>query len=514
MEAGISEEKIYPLENRDAYVFKEGDTINAGGIELKIGKHFLSGWYDAKKEDGENVLYYRGNCGLWKNLPGSSVLPEILACSEKEIIISKNIEYKKYEFKIPSEKKDIDEIVEYLLEIAEMMRSFNKKNLSVPYINTDSIYIYKNKIKLNILPALCEISQKMYSSKYAAAPEVLRHETATGKEGAYILGLLAVKFLTGKIINPLNYISNIGVPGFPQFIARTLADAEERFTVEESFNYLKNISEERREPVRFDVGTSSTVGLNKDRLLDEDSCGFIIENTISSKGKKTLLRACLADGMGGMAAGEIASKAAVNGFLKTEADPSCELNELALYLAWQANKSVFDYLEGKDGGCTFTGVVFKNETFSLAHVGDSRAYLWTGSKTEPELIRLTKDHSYVALMVSSGNMTEEEAENSPDRNRILKSLGSIKNRQDDYIDDLQKTLGKKTEILGKGDMLIIVCDGIWSEIGREDLINILNGAVNYNNKMNGAQCAADALVALAVEKGAGDNASALIIKRI
>lgn len=522
MESGISEEKIYPLENYDIYVLKEGDTINTGYIELKIEKPFLSGWYDAKKKDGENVLYYRGNCGLWKNLPESSMLPEILACSEKEIIISKNIEYKKYEFKIPSEKKDIDEIIKYLLEIAEIIRDFSKKNLSVLYINADSIYTYKNKIKLNIFPELCEINQKMYSAKDAVAPEVLRHETATCKEGAYIIGLLAVKFLTGKTINPYDYdginalsyiLNNIDVPGFPQFIAKTLVNAEERFTVEESFDYLKNILEERKLPVRFDVGMSSTVGLNKDRLLDEDSCGFIIENTIFSKGRKILLRACLADGMGGMAAGEVASKAAVNGFLKAEVDPSRELNELALYLAWQANKSVFDYLEGKDGGCTFTGVVFKNATFSLVHVGDSRAYLWTGSKSEPELIRLTEDHSYVALMVSSGNMTEEEAKKSPDRNKILKSLGSIKNRQDDYIDDLQKTLGKKTEILEKGDMLVIICDGIWSEIEREDLINILNGTVNYN-KIKDAQCIADALVALAVKKGAHDNASAFIVKRI
>jgi protein phosphatase len=438
-------------------------------------------------------------------------------------------EYKKYEFVIPSKKEEISGIVRYILEIAEMIAAFNKKNLSVLYINPDSLYIYKNKIKLNILPDVCEIGKKMYSPRDFVAPEVLMHESATGKEGVYVLGLLAYKFLTGETINSYNvdvnisnYISNIGIPGFPQFIAKTLAKAEERFNIEEALNYLKNIEEERKIPVRFDIGMSSTVGLNTDRPIDEDSCGYAIENTLDFKGRTVLLRACLADGMGGMAAGELASKAAVEGFLKIpegSADFSAGLNDLVLDMAWRANNNVFDELAGKDGGCTFIGVVFKNEMFALAHVGDSRAYLWTGSKAkaelEPELIKLTKDHSYVALMISSGNMTEEEAKNSSDRNKILKSLGIVRNRQDEYFDDLQKTIGKKTEILEKDDLLLIVCDGIWSEIEEKDFKAILNDSVNsVQNRTPDAQYIADALVAAAVEKGASDNASALIIKRI
>ena len=526
MRGSALEEKMYSVET-GIRPLKEGDVVTIGNIELKIEKSFFSGWHIAcirgktsGREKGEEVLYYRGNCGLWKNPIESSVLPEILACTEDEIIISKNIEYEKYEFKIPSTKKDIDQIVRYMLDIAEMTETFNKKKLSALYINPDSLYTYNNKIKLNILPDICEIGNKMYSPRDFVAPEVLMHESATGKEGVYVLGLLAYKFLTGETINSydvniLHYISNIKIPGFPQFIAKTLAKAEERFNNEEALNYLKNIEEERKIPVRFDIGMSSTVGLNIDRLIDEDSCGYVIENTLDFKGKTVLLRACLADGMGGMAAGELASKAAVEGFLKTPVGLSFELNDLVLDMAWRANKNVFDELAGKDGGCTFIGVVFKNETFALAHVGDSRAYLWTGSKAEPELIKLTKDHSYVALMISSGNMTEEEAKNSSDRNKILKSLGIVRNRQDEYFDDLQKTIGKKTEILEKGDLLLIVCDGIWSEIDEKDFKEILNDGVNpVRSRTPDAQYIADALAALTVERGASDNASALIIKRI
>ena len=80
---------------------------------------------------------------------------------------------------------------------------------------------------------------------------------------------------------------------------------------------------------------------------------------------------------------------------------------------------------------------------------------------------------------------------------------------------MQKTIGKKTEILEKGDLLLIVCDGIWSEIEEKDFKAILNDGVNsVQNRTPDAQYIADALVAAAVEKGASDNASALIIKRI
>jgi len=597
----VLEEKTYPIED-DAARFKYGDTFCVNNSELKLGAYLFAGWNIVYSSSGEELLYYEGDCELLKKFPQSPVLPEILYYSKNEAVIAdiRKLGYKQYKFTVPSEKEDINKIVCYLSDIAELIKNFKENDISVLYINPDSInidatntdvtnidvtntyvtntdatdLIYKrsHKIKLKIFPDVCEINKEMYSSKDMVAPEVLRRRKATGKEGVYVLGLLCVKFLTGKSLHPyddisiLNCIANIRIPGFPQFLSKTLTYSDERFTVEEAIDYLKNIAEEMKMPVRFDIGMSSTVGLNRDRLIDEDSCGFVIENTLNSGGKVLSVKACLADGMGGMAAGEVASKAAVNGFLKTEtdlftdADPD-DISNLALNLAWQANKNVFDSLNGKDGGCTFIGVVIKNENFVLVHVGDSRAYLWTGSKPNPELIRLTNDHSYVALMVASGNMTEEEAKNSPDRNKIVKSLGAVRNRQEGYIDDLQKTIGKKTEVLKNNDILILVCDGIWSEIGEDGirtvlsrcrttannhLKNHLNDYLNNNlnnhsdnnfeklenhldndnfdykkiNKINtndidiiDAQYIADLLVDSAVKHGASDNASALIIKR-
>jgi protein phosphatase len=537
------EEKIYSAASETQFL-KEGDIINAAGVNLKIDGPFIQGWHSAKNNAGESVLYYRGNCGLWKDILGCSALPDILLCTDNEIIISADKEYKKYEFKIPSSKKEIGLIVKYISDLAEIIKFFNEQRISLLYINPDSLYVYGDKIKLNILPDLSEIGKKMFSPRDFVAPEVLMHDIATGKEGVYLLGLIAYKFLTGDNISTYDidvpdYINDIKIPGFPQFLSRTLSRREERFDIDEAISYLKNINEERKAAVRFDIGISSTVGLNPDRLIDEDACGYVIENNMNFSEKKVVLKACLADGMGGMAAGEYASRAAVKGFLKSSENVenfSKDLNDIVMDSAWQANQRVFDELNGKDGGCTFIGIIFKNETFALAHAGDSRAYLWVNSESECKLKRLTKDHSYVSLMVSSGNMTEEEARISPDRNKILKSLGIVRNRQSEYFDDLQKTIGKKTENLNIGDIILIVCDGIWSELEDKDIMKILSGStcgigIEYSEAKNaeaknedgdvcgtinklGAQYIADALVSCAIEKGAPDNATALVIKRI
>ena len=499
-----------------------GDVLNVKGINISIKQPYIGNWYKAEKIDGEEVLYSNGNWSLWKNAPQFSLLPKILACSENDIIIDIVKECdSKLEFKPSLKKEYIDLIIYGLAEIAEIIKYFNDKKISVLYINPDSLYLCDGKLLLNLLPDLCEINKTTFSSKDFVAPEVFRHEKATGKEGVFVLGALIVKLFTGETINSYenetniaNYIANINIPGIPQFIAKTLTSAEYRFTPSEAADYLKSIIEERKLPVKFDVGMSSSVGLNEDRAIDEDSCGFAIENVLNSTGRSLLMRACLADGMGGMTAGDVASKAAVEGFLKNTANSFQEINGLALDLAWQANDNVFKCLGGKDGGCTFIGIVFKDNNFALAHVGDSRAYLFKTSENESKFICLTKDHSYVALMVSNGNMTEEEANNSPDRNKILKSLGSVRNRQEGYIDDLQKTTGKKTENLEKGDMLILVCDGIWSEITDGDFKKILNATGDKLNINADSQYIADILVDTAIKNGGRDNASALVIKRI
>lgn len=529
----IQEKKYqYPAKEKPGFL-SPGDLLNVGGIEITIKESYLENWYKverrAKDGDGGMLLYAKGNWSLWKNPPSSLLLPKILACTESEIIVApgKGCDTK-LEFKPHQNKEYAGLIIDGLAEIANMIKNFNDQKISVLYINPDSLYLCEGKIRLNLLPDLCEINNKAFSSKDLVAPEVFSHEKAAGKEGVFVLGALTVKLFTGETVNSYvsrndidNYIANINVPGIPQFVTRTLTNAEHRFMPVEALNYLKNIMAERKTPVKFDIGMSSSVGLNEDRAIDEDSCGFVLENALSSAGKTLLMRACLADGIGGMAAGEVASRAAVEGFLKPETeDKFKEISDLVLDLAWRANDNIFSCLNGKNGGCAFIGVVFKDETFSLANVGDSRAYMWKASNKndEPGLLRLTNDHSYVALMVSNGNMTEEEARVSPDRNKILKSLGTVRNRQENYIDDLQKITGKKTGNLEKGDMLILVCDGIWSEISDDEFKKILSdantdGLANININKD-AQYIADILVDAAIKSGGNDNASALVIKRI
>ena len=131
---------------------------------------------------------------------------------------------------------------------------------------------------------------------------------------------------------------------------------------------------------------------------------------------------CVCDGMGGHAAGEVASSIAVETIAKTAphtADPA-----LLGAAIEAANAAVIEAALnglGKPGmGCTATAAYIEGNTIAIAHVGDSRAYLLH----EGTLIRVTRDHSYVEELVDAGEITADEARVHPNRSVITRALGS------------------------------------------------------------------------------------------
>nr|WP_246351435.1 PP2C family serine/threonine-protein phosphatase [Deinobacterium chartae] len=257
---------------------------------------------------------------------------------------------------------------------------------------------------------------------------------------------------------------------------------------------------------RFAVGAATTVGLNPDRPVNEDAFGYSLRHLEAHEGSRLLLRACVADGMGGMAAGEVAARAAVEAFIggavPAPGDAGVQA-EWAVDLVWQANRRVLEALAGEDGGCAFSGVVLVGSRVALAHVGDTRVYL----RAAGGLRQLSRDHSLVAAMVASGMLTEEEAESSPDRNKILRSLGSVRQPQPDYVQGLSATQDEPTLELQPGEALVLLSDGVWGEVKPARLEQILA------EHQQDPQAAADALVRAALEAGAPDNATAVIVQR-
>ena len=270
-----------------------------------------------------------------------------------------------------------------------------------------------------------------------------------------------------------------------------LAPTSQRANPQEALDLLTKLSAAFEPRRRWLVASSSTVGISPDRATNEDSCGALQRRVFGAAGHDNLMVACVADGMGGMARGEDASQAAVRGFLDFE---TIELNRaVAASAAQSANARVIEALEGKSGGCTFTGVICDAERVVVAHVGDTRAYLISDRLVQ----QLTEDHSMVMMLVKMGVIPLEAAHNHPDSNKVMRALGSNRTMPPDYVDTLEITVRPN-------DRIVIMSDGVWGAIVPSDLeLMLLAGQP--------VQDMADALVRSALKAGSTDNATALVL---
>lgn len=201
---------------------------------------------------------------------------------------------------------------------------------------------------------------------------------------------------------------------------------------------------------------------------------------------------CVCDGMGGHAAGEVASSIAVETIAKT-APQSADAARLAAAVE-AANAAVIEAALnglGKPGmGCTATCAYIENDTLAIAHVGDSRAYLLH----EGTLIRVTRDHSYVEELVDAGEITADEARVHPNRSVITRALGSDPAMYADHF----------TLHIEEGDRLILCSDGLSSMIPDSDIENIAT-------QSSSAQICVDNLVDAALAAGGHDNVTVVVV---
>jgi protein phosphatase len=251
---------------------------------------------------------------------------------------------------------------------------------------------------------------------------------------------------------------------------------------------------------------------------------------------------CVADGMGGMEAGEVASQTAVAVVMREavaalqpappgEEPPSAASDEhidspypvMRGVQGWptaphqadaattarldpaalvrQAATAVHAAGQGRDLGTTITCVAVHDGDLTLAHVGDTRAYLLR----DGALTRLTADHSLVAAMVASGVISAEEAHGHPDSNKVLRSLGSQRELPAGYVDGLEAAYGQPSLSLEVGDVLLVCSDGVWGTVEDPEIQVVLAEALD-------AQTAAQALIDRALAGGAPDNATAVVAR--
>ena len=203
----------------------------------------------------------------------------------------------------------------------------------------------------------------------------------------------------------------------------------------------------------------------------------------------------VADGMGGHAAGEVASRQAVSTlFREYYTSPSAEIIERMKEAIETANAEVHAQASldrAKAGmGTTLVAAVLQGDDLYVANVGDSRAYL----VREKSIEQITRDHSWVNEQVQAGIITEQEAREHLYRNIITRSLGT---KPDVDIDFFQRKVQP-------GDVLVLCCDGLSNEMEDDEIARIVSAT--------DPQEAVQKLIDLANQRGGPDNITAIVVK--
>jgi len=207
---------------------------------------------------------------------------------------------------------------------------------------------------------------------------------------------------------------------------------------------------------------------------------------------------CLAaDGMGGAAAGELASRffteTAIEVFAGSDSRTERETLDLVQKIFRHANKRILDHvahnIHQKGMGCTAELVAFSQEGFVLGHIGDSRTY----RLRDGQLKQLTLDHSLVQSQVDQGLITQAEARNHHLRNVILRAVGVEDNLALDLLS------GK----IFTGDLFLLCSDGLTSMVEDTAIHQVLSSDISLSQK-------GDRLVELANAAGGMDNITVVL----
>jgi protein phosphatase len=207
----------------------------------------------------------------------------------------------------------------------------------------------------------------------------------------------------------------------------------------------------------------------------------------------------VADGMGGAAAGEVASRIFTETTMEVFSGSGDRSEKETLDLVERtfmvANERILNHVstnpEHKGMGCTAEVTAFCNGRIVLGHVGDSRTYRFRDS----QLKQLSADHSVVQEQIDQGIITPDEALNHPMRNIILRAVGVKKTIVPDFL------TGKALE----GDLFLLCSDGLTDMIADREIVDVLRSVDSVPEKT-------EKLIALAKSAGGRDNITVVLIR--
>ncbi|HEX8088252.1 MAG TPA: Stp1/IreP family PP2C-type Ser/Thr phosphatase [Blastocatellia bacterium] len=367
----------------------------------------------------------------------------------------------------------------------------------------------------------------IYPSRGYTAPDLFEEGAVYDfRSDVYSIGAVLQFLLTGESFNSGE---NAGLyplatvfPNYERLLARALAeDPQGRFQTANDFYIALS---ELNLPVVLQSGHFTDVGLVRE--LNEDSLLALNLTQYFESVQTQIGLYIVSDGMGGEAAGEVASRVSVRAVAEWVTDKliSASLkstreekiaapthtgglrlaiadgNEMATtemlrQAVVNANHEVLKYAQANPDerglGATLTVAMIVGEVLTVAHVGDSRCYLLSGDRLE----QITEDHSLVQKMVNTGNLSRMEARIHPYRNVIYRSIGADEKIE---IDLLRRRLKS-------GDMIMLCSDGLNGMLSDDEIRDILMVNPDPN-------AAAKELVVAANAAGGEDNTSVIVVR--
>ncbi len=211
--------------------------------------------------------------------------------------------------------------------------------------------------------------------------------------------------------------------------------------------------------------------------------------------------AVVCDGMGGSKSGDVASRMASQVFLEEVQRAVCpEMEQTAIVqmlvaAVRTANRAVYEKSRSSEDysgmGTTLVAVYLQNRDAYIVNVGDSRCYYLS----QDEISQVTEDHSVVGLMVTRGQITEEEARHHPNKNLITRAVGTEPGVECDCF-YLQ---------LDHGEYLLLCTDGLSNQVTKPELLYEIT-----HGKNGGEIC--QRMIEIANRRGAPDNVTAVLLQ--
>jgi PPM family protein phosphatase len=201
----------------------------------------------------------------------------------------------------------------------------------------------------------------------------------------------------------------------------------------------------------------------------------------------------VADGMGGMAAGDLASSVVIRTLSELDQDvPTAAMIDALDDTVEAANRELQEGVEAnpelRGMGTTLTALLFSGRTIAMVHIGDSRAYLMRDGR----LRQVTKDHTYVQMLVDEGAITAEEASQHPHRSLVTQVLQG---------QPIEPSYAVREAI--RGDRYLLCSDGLSNVVTMQTMAEVLR---EYRDP----DACAERLVDLALRAGGPDNITAIV----